>query len=464
MISGGDGNDTLYGDNGFALGDALLQGGRDVLSGGAGTDLLLGGIDADTMTGGSGADTFRFVTYQDSTIRSSASWGLPPGSGETGVDTITDYNPVEGDKLDFTGFAPITLVPAYDPARDAWLTTNGASESPQMTLTYDAATNSTRLDIFTGGPTALFTLNMQGQHTTADGMVNVTTFVPPVTPTEGDDQFVGTNGNDTIDLLGGNDTYDGLGGDDTIFGGAGHDTLFGGDGHDFLSGGDGNDTLIGGEGTDNFDGGEGDDIINGGNGNDALNANGGNDTLNGGDGNDRLVGFDGADTLSGGSGADWFNYGSHTHSTLDSPDTITDFNGAEGDQIAVWMLDSDSNVPDTQDWYFVGTERRSDLTDKGQIVVQQNGDGWKVLFYQVGSTTAASAINVNGSAPSAGDFFGAVAAPPPVESTPAVVSSSTDVLTSFNGSNDDYYLHSNVIGTGFDTANDSGGSNSMWLF
>ncbi|MEM9101029.1 MAG: calcium-binding protein [Pseudomonadota bacterium] len=89
-----------------------------------------------------------------------------------------------------------------------------------------------------------------------------------------DSQLVGTNGKDNIL---------GLGGDDSLFGLGQNDVLEGGEGNDFLAGGDGrgmntgDDTLIGGAGNDTLTGGDGKDTYIGGIGNDHFiyNANGG---------------------------------------------------------------------------------------------------------------------------------------------------------------------------------------------
>jgi Ca2+-binding RTX toxin-like protein len=71
------------------------------------------------------------------------------------------------------------------------------------------------------------------------------------------------------------------------------------------------------------------DLMNGGNGNDALNGGGGNDTLIGGTHNDTLIGGVGDDVLTGGSRMDRFVFNS-----LVGIDSVTDFNGTEGDVIA----------------------------------------------------------------------------------------------------------------------------------
>ncbi len=79
-LNGGSGNDYLFGWNGN---DTLIGGlGNDQLQGEAGNDTLIGGVGSDTLTGGSGADTFVFNYLS-----------------EEGTDTITDFNYLEGDKI-----------------------------------------------------------------------------------------------------------------------------------------------------------------------------------------------------------------------------------------------------------------------------------------------------------------------------------------------------------------------------
>ena len=127
----------------------------------------------------------------------------------------------------------------------------------------------------------------------------------PVTPqpqligTAADDTLTGTAGADVMDGRAGNDTIRSLGGNDTVQGGQGNDRVDGGGGADRLTGGDGNDRLVGA---------------------------GGNDRLRGDAGNDVLVGGAGTDTLTGGLGGDTF--------VFSAGDRVTDFNAAQGDQIA----------------------------------------------------------------------------------------------------------------------------------
>lgn len=89
-LSGSDHGDILTGDGNANV--ILGQGGNDDITGGAGADtldgmegddILLGGLDFDSLRGGTGADTFKFTSVND-------------GS----VDTIEDFNIIEGDQLD----------------------------------------------------------------------------------------------------------------------------------------------------------------------------------------------------------------------------------------------------------------------------------------------------------------------------------------------------------------------------
>ena len=70
VFNGEDGNDLL---------DATLGNVAIVADGGAGDDLMRGGVGNDTLTGNTGADTFAL--------------------GFGGIDTITDFNSVEGDRI-----------------------------------------------------------------------------------------------------------------------------------------------------------------------------------------------------------------------------------------------------------------------------------------------------------------------------------------------------------------------------
>jgi serralysin len=79
-LSGDSGNDLLY-----------AGGGADVLVGGYGDDWLKGDIGADRMTGGPNADVFYWQWMQDT------------GATAATSDLVTDFNPLEGDRLDLVG-------------------------------------------------------------------------------------------------------------------------------------------------------------------------------------------------------------------------------------------------------------------------------------------------------------------------------------------------------------------------
>ncbi|MBC6431922.1 hypothetical protein FM036_14480 [Nostoc sp. HG1] len=88
VINGQGGNDKI---NGLS--------GNDLLRGGAGNDILVGDAGNDTLVGGAGADKFLYNT------------NAPFASAAVGVDTISDFNHSQGDKiiLDKTTFNAFPL-------------------------------------------------------------------------------------------------------------------------------------------------------------------------------------------------------------------------------------------------------------------------------------------------------------------------------------------------------------------
>ncbi|MBS4090736.1 LapA family giant adhesin, partial [Pseudomonas sp. MBT-17] len=84
-----DGNDTLLGGAGN---DILFgSGGNDTLDGGKGNDILLGGTGNDTLIGGSGNDILIGGSGADTFV-----WK----SGDTGNDVIKDFKAADGDRID----------------------------------------------------------------------------------------------------------------------------------------------------------------------------------------------------------------------------------------------------------------------------------------------------------------------------------------------------------------------------
>ena len=118
-LLGGRGNDTLDGGAGSdqliggASNDILLGGDDgDTLLGGLGNDTLTGGLGADSLEGGGGADRFVFAAGDlAGTTRN-----------EGGHDTIVDFRPAEGDRIDLSALDANTLV-----ARDQAFTFIGSA-------------------------------------------------------------------------------------------------------------------------------------------------------------------------------------------------------------------------------------------------------------------------------------------------------------------------------------------------
>jgi Ca2+-binding RTX toxin-like protein len=90
-LTGGNGDDTLlgFGGNDTLYGDGRNASGNDSLNGGAGEDQLWGGLGVDTLAGGPDADTFGWASVQETGAYDAAT-----------IDTILDFNPAQGDKID----------------------------------------------------------------------------------------------------------------------------------------------------------------------------------------------------------------------------------------------------------------------------------------------------------------------------------------------------------------------------
>lgn len=96
FIYGGNDADTLFGqqDHDLLSGDQ----GNDFLGGGEGNDKLFGGADNDFLSGGLGDDVLTGGTGNDKFLISE------------GQDSITDFNPYEGDKISFSNLSGQVLV------------------------------------------------------------------------------------------------------------------------------------------------------------------------------------------------------------------------------------------------------------------------------------------------------------------------------------------------------------------
>ncbi|MCV3763985.1 calcium-binding protein [Rhizobium sp. TRM95796] len=197
--------------------------------------------------------------------------------------------------------------------------------------------------------------------------------------------FVGSAGADTYTGTDFADQIDGNNGNDILNGGAGADVIAGGLGADTMDGGKGADTLDGGAGDDTLAGGTENDTVNGGNGKDILSGDAGRDVLAGGNGADILTGGAGIDTLSGNAGADTFVFAlGDSSANRAKADTITDFNGKQGDIIDLSGIDANDAKNGDQAFSFIGDdafskhagELRAYITNGERYVAgDNNGDG-----------------------------------------------------------------------------------------
>jgi len=263
QLSGGDGNDSLYGEAGE---DRLYGGtGNDLLDGGDGNDGLTGGTGNDNLNGGDGNDGLTGGTGNDSLSGSVGNDNLQGGAGNDTLDGGEgDDNLYSQGGIDaFIGGA------GFDYAE-----IDLTQETSNITLNFTDANSGT----VTNG-------------TTTNAVTGIERF------------YVRSgSGDDTINASATN--FDGNWSTD-IGGGDGNDSLTGGVGRDLLSGEAGNDSLKGGGNNDELYGGDGDDSLYGEAGNDRLYGGIQNDLLDGGAGDDELYGQQGINNYVGGAGIDY---------------------------------------------------------------------------------------------------------------------------------------------------------------
>lgn len=314
-ISGGDGNDILYGDNyDGGVGNDHIYGdaGNDSLIGGDGHDVLYGGDDLDTLRGGNGNDWY--LLYHDADVI------IEDASG--GIDNVAI-------SINYTLAANL---------ENLSFTTNALKGTTGKGNNLDnRITGNWRNDILNGA---------EGNDSIDGGF--------------GDDSIDGGFGNDSLiggdGIESGNDYLNGRFGADTMVGGLGDDKYVVDNASDVVIEqlGEGTDTVIStinytlganvenltltesaieGMGNDskNYILGnavknviyaqDGDDTVNGRGGDDFINGGTGNDTLYGDTENDTLLGATGNDLLSGGTGKDAFKF----WNSNEEIDTIRDF-------------------------------------------------------------------------------------------------------------------------------------------
>ncbi len=266
VINGGDGNDTIRGQDG----DDILNGGdgRDTLSGEGGNDTLRGGAGADHLSGGAGNDTYLF------------------GAGDG--NTTIDNRDTAAERTDVLRF--LEGIAASD------VTAGRGWYANDLRLTIGAVPVKSLRCIAT-------TFAAMGRAVMRWTRLSLPMAQAGMWIRSKRELLQGTDGNDFIIGFANDDVINGGDGDDKLYGKDGDDTLRGGAGNDRLHGEDSNDTLRGGAGSDSLYGGDGNDILRGGTGRDRLYGDDGNDTLRGGAGNgDYLVGGAGNDTYLFGAG------------------------------------------------------------------------------------------------------------------------------------------------------------------
>ncbi|MBI1312843.1 hypothetical protein GC176_16260 [bacterium] len=222
-VSGGAGNDSLFGGEGADVlnGDA----GNDLIHGRGGNDTLSGGLGTDYIVGFAGDDVISGDEDNDTLLGSAGLDIINGGDGNDSIRGNGGFDTIDGGDGDDT------------------LRGDGSGD-----------------DIYGGA----------GRDKIDGG--------------GGNDNIFGGDGNDTINCGTGEDYVLGGDGNDAISGGTENDRLIGNAGRDLILGGDGNDTLIGGANEDLLVGGYGADFLRGnGSSHDTLVGENGGDTPDPGD-------------------------------------------------------------------------------------------------------------------------------------------------------------------------------------
>jgi Ca2+-binding RTX toxin-like protein len=153
---------AAFAGTGSALGDSITGGtaadtllglaGNDTLTGGAGNDSLTGGAGADVLIGGAGNDRFIYTATTD--------------SGTTAVlrDIINDFT-VGSDSIDVSAIDANTATGGN--AAFTWRGTRAINAAGQLSMAYDATTNTTVISGNVDANIAVdFTIALLGNYTT----------------------------------------------------------------------------------------------------------------------------------------------------------------------------------------------------------------------------------------------------------------------------------------------------------
>ncbi|MBI1173367.1 matrixin family metalloprotease [bacterium] len=311
----GDGNDSVFGDNGDntiygGLGNDTIKGYGsvvgDMLYGGDGNDLIYANAAPGTLDGGNGIDTID-NTVINSNVVFDMGTGVTNIAGHTylnfevakmggGADSVTGGSANDtiyggGGNDSLSGGAGVDNL--YGAAGNDYFHYVSGQGYDNIYGGYDYDTMV--FDSFFGDN---LTINFFTGTYSAGGPTFAFTAMEKVVTADGNDSVLGNNVNNGLDVGDGNDSVNGSGGNDNIFGGNGNDLLhggtendqvYGGNGDDLAYGDDGNDTVYGTAGNDSVIGGNGNDLLYGGIDNDTLVGGQGNDTMDGGAGNDHFV-------------------------------------------------------------------------------------------------------------------------------------------------------------------------------
>ena len=249
-LDGGDGNDVLDGDYG-----------ADILIGGAGDDIIgnsqsdrdgySGAIDGgtpffgNTITGGLGNDTIYGSNYGDI-------YNFNVGDGKDIIyeQSLSSSSELYTDRILFGDLINTSNIILTSSGNDLIITFQGSSDSIILKNQLNGGAAQIDRFVFHDG-TTWSQSEINNRALVKTGTDAGDTLNGNNTATYGDIIYGGA----------GNDIISGLGGADKLYGEAGNDNIKGGNENDYLNGGDGDDILDGGLGSDTIIGGSGSDIL-----------------------------------------------------------------------------------------------------------------------------------------------------------------------------------------------------------
>jgi Ca2+-binding RTX toxin-like protein len=280
LVKGGDGNDTIVGQNGIAtLTQLTLDGGagNDTILGGDGNDVLLAGGGNDFVDGNRGNDTASLGDGDDV-------FGWDPGDGSdtveggTSTDTLQFNGSNAGEEMVLTASGSHAILTRNVGAitmdlhgmENVNIRALGAADLITVQDMTGTDVKHVNIDLSSstgGGDSANDVVAIQG--TNAADVIHLSMQNGALVVDGLAAQIVVQNfeAGDQIQVfgLGGDDVIDAsalpAGASILLNGGDGDDVVLGGDGNDMLLGGAGDDVLIGGPGFDALDGGSGDNVL-----------------------------------------------------------------------------------------------------------------------------------------------------------------------------------------------------------